>query len=65
VLPQVTRLPLAAPGTQASARARAKAPSARSVHCCTSSGRDLLGLAEQAFALSFEDKWPEETGGEE
>ena len=32
---------------------------------CASSDCDLLGLAEQAFTLGFEDKWPEETGGEE
>ncbi|MGD0663439.1 MAG: adenosylcobinamide amidohydrolase [Syntrophorhabdales bacterium] len=32
---------------------------------CTSSDRDLLSLAEHAFALGFEDKWPEETGGKE
>jgi hypothetical protein len=32
---------------------------------CTSSDRDLLSLVEHAFALGFEDKWPEETGEQE
>ena len=32
---------------------------------CTFADCDLLGLAEQAFALGFQDKWPEETGEEE
>jgi hypothetical protein len=32
---------------------------------CTSFDCDLLSLVEQAFALGFQDKWPEETGGEE
>ena len=30
----------------------------------TSSDDDLLSLVEQAFALGFQDKWPEETSGQ-
>ncbi|MGD0229362.1 MAG: adenosylcobinamide amidohydrolase [Syntrophorhabdales bacterium] len=32
---------------------------------CTSSDRDILNLVEQAFALGFQDKWPEETREQE
>ena len=32
---------------------------------CRFSDDDLLNLVEQAFALGFQDKWPEETSGQE